>query len=382
MAEQAYHRRVLKIRAQDSPNVRRGLILKERHPNWTTAQIDEQSRLIPGILSYSEYVTRRLTWDRVRQSVGLDAEFWEGADLLLFPPDRLTRSAQAEFIHRCLCAPAEAVGIDTAEGGDKTSMAAINRWGLKELVSRKTPNTATITGEAIAFVRKHNVPWKRVAFDRGGGGKQHADRLIAQGYRGVRTVAFGESPQLEIKRGLHHLEERKDVKEEAYVYVNLRAQMYHELSQLLDPAGWVDGFPSVMESVEGLEVREFNPFSLPELTCQRVPGETEEEFAARRRRLVGQKMKANAGFALPDQDEPYAELRRQLAVMPKLTDDEGRYWMLPKQLKAGKLQSTSRDRVKTLVEIIGHSPDEADSVVVAVHALLHKGTKVPAGSLR
>jgi hypothetical protein len=371
----SYHRRVLKIRAQDSPNVRRGLILKERHPDWPLDKLDEHSRLIPGVLGYAEYVTRRATWDKVRQAVGLDAEFWEGAELLLFPPDWLTRAAKEEFTSRCRRSPAEAVGIDPAEGGDKTAMAAVNRWGLKELVSRRTPNTAAIPGEVMAFVRKHGVPWSRVAFDRGGGGKQHADRLIAQGCRGVRTVAFGESPQLELKRGLHMLEHRKEAKEEAYTYVNLRAQMYHELSLVCDPTGWIGGFPSVMESLEGLS-------RLPEEPMQPVPGETQEEFSQRCARVAGQKLKALVGFALPDQDEPYAELRRQLAVMPKLTDEEGRYWMLPKQLKSGKTQSTSKDRVKTLVEIIGHSPDEADSVVLAVHAMLHKGHQSVAGSVR
>lgn len=375
MVEQQYHRRVLKIRAQDSPNVRRGLILKERHPDWSLDKLDEQSRLVPGVLGYSEYVTRRATWDKVRQAVGLDAEFWEGAELLLFPPDWLTRAAQADFLSRCLRSPTEALGIDPAEGGDKTSMAAVNRWGLKELVSRQTPNTAAITGEVIAFVRKHGVPWSKVAFDRGGGGKQHADRLIEQGYRGVRTVAFGESPQLELKRGLYQIEHRKDMKQEAYAYVNLRAQMYHELSQLLDPAGWVDGFPDVMASIDDLG-------NLPDVPQQPLPGETEEEFVRRKARLAGQKLRANAGFAMPDQDEPYAELRRQLAVMPKLTDEEGRYWMLPKQLKTGKVQSSAKDRVKTLVEIIGHSPDESDAVVLAVHALLHKGHRSVAGSVR
>lgn len=375
MTEQTYHRRVLKIRAQDSPNVRRGLILKERHPDWPLDKLDEHSRLVPGVLGYAEYVNRRATWDKVRQSVGLDAEFWEGAELLLFPPDRLTRAAQVEFVSRCMRSPTESIGIDPAEGGDKTSMAAVNRWGLKELVSRRTPNTADITGEAIAFVRKHGVPWNRVAFDRGGGGKQHADRLIEQGYKGVRTVAFGEKPQLELKRGLHQLEHRKDTKEEAYVYLSIRAQMYHELSLLCDPAGWVDGFPDVMASIDSLG-------TFPDMPQQPLPGETEDEFTRRRARLAGQKFKVNAGFAVPDQDEPYAELRRQLAVMPKLTDEEGRYWMLPKQLKTGKVQSSARDRVKTLVEIIGHSPDESDAVVLAVHALLHKGHRSIAGAVR
>lgn len=286
--------------------------------------------ITPGVLTYGEYVKRRATWDRVRQCIGLDGLFYEGGELLLFPPLWLDRAEGADLYALCQRTATEAIGIDTAEGGDKTAMAATNRYGLKELVSRQTPDTNVIVGEAAAFAMKHNVPWTRVVFDRGGGGKEHADRMRARG-KMVRTVGFGEHPSLPIKRGLHQLEKRKDIAEEKYQYLNLRAQMYHEVSLIVDPALGDGGFP---------------------------------------------------GFCIPSERQGgpvYAELRRQLAVMPKLTDEEGRYWMLPKTRKdPDKTSQRGGMRSKTLMELLGSSPDEADALVLAVHGMTHEERRAQA----
>src|SRR6185369_12448358 len=105
-----------------------------------------------------------------------------------------------------------------------------------------------------------------VLFDRGGGGFQIANNLRSNGYN-VRTVPFGGSPTLPIRRGRQRLEQRKEVVEERYAFVNLRAQMYGELS-------------------EAVELKE-----------------------------------GNQGWGLPAQ---YRELRRQLAPLPRWYDKEGR----------------------------------------------------------
>ena len=73
----------------------------------------------------------------------------------------------------------------------------------------------------------------------------------------------------------------------------------------------------------------------------------------------------------------YEELRRQLAVMPKETDEEGRAMMPPKNRKPGQ-DETNR---KTLVELLGRSPDEADALVLAVHGMLHKPQVMKAGAM-
>jgi hypothetical protein len=106
-------------------------------------------------------------------------------------------------------------------------MAAGNRYGLKELTSRKTPDTNDIVKEAKAFMLRHNVPPEMVVFDRGGGGKQHADRLRSEGYR-VRTVAFGESLVPDPKHGITTVKHRLDQREDHYAFTNRRAEMYGE----------------------------------------------------------------------------------------------------------------------------------------------------------
>lgn len=314
-----YYRKVIQIKAEDSPNVKYGLIQRAKGITPTG------DVLIPGVLPWRDYVKRRSTWDKVLQCIGLDAEFWEGADTLLYPPDWLNR---AEAIARLLEGrprKARAIGIDPAEGGDKTAMAAVDEWGLIELVSKKTPDTSIITGEALAFMRKHGVDATNVGFDRGGGGKEHADRLRAQGYH-VRTVAFGESIVMEPKRGLRTFVERKDSYEERYAYKNRRAEMYGSLRSLLDPG------------------RELDP--------------TLEKNDPR-------------GFGLPAR---YNELRRQLAPIPLLYDGEGRMVMPPKNKK------DANDERVTLSDIIGCSPDEADALVLAIHCMLYKAPKQKAGA--
>lgn len=235
-------------------------------------------------------------------------EFIDGAGEPLFPGPWLDRAESLAVNLKGKARHAKAIGIDPAEGGDKTAMAAVDEFGLIELVSKKTPDTSVVTGECLAFMRKHNVPADRVCFDRGGGGKEHADRLRSQGYS-VRTVAFGETVAAEPRRGLVMFEERKNVREERYAYKNRRAEMYGSLRVLLDPIN-------------------------------------------------------QTGFALPSE---YTELRRQLAPIPMMYDGEGRLELPPKNKREGNR--------KTLVELIGHSPDEADALVIAVWAMQNKAQR-------
>lgn len=310
MAERFY-RRVIRIRGDDSPNVRLAQL------EISQGKEPSHRMLVPGVLPYRDYTKRRETWDKIRQCIGLDAQWYEGAEVLLFPPLWLNR---AERIHESLRGQsrrAEAIGIDPAEGGDRTAMCAIDSKGVIELISKITPDTSVITSEALAFMRKHNVPPERVAIDRGGGGKQHADRLRAQGFN-IRTVAFGETLVPDPRRGLIRIEEKKEAREEHYAYLNRRAEMYGELRLLLDPS-----------------LRE-------------------------------------QGFAIPAE---YVILRSELAPIPLMYDAEGRLRLLPKNKRSP--DSTE----KTLVELIGHSPDEADALVLAVHALSHEAKRPVAGAI-
>jgi hypothetical protein len=58
-----------------------------------------------------------------------------------------------------------------------------------------------------------------------------------------------------------------------------------------------------------------------------------------------------------------------------MRDQEGRLRMLPKS----KRDPSSKE--KTLTEIIGRSPDDADSLVLACHALLYEDVRPEAGGM-
>lgn len=317
-----YFRKIITITAEDSPNVRRARLQLAR------GMEPDNTEVVPGVLTWQEYQFRRKTWDPIRQSIGLDAKFYEGAEILLFPSLWLDSSALAARALVGRARKALGIGIDPAEGGDKTAMAAVDQYGLIELRSRRTPDTSVVCDEALAFMAQHGVPADRVIFDRGGGGKEHADLLRRRGYK-VRTVAFGEAITLDPVRRLRMLEERLDQREEHHAYVNRRAQMYGELSLLIDP-----NWPSVVADVvvEG---------------CWAIP-----------EGITG------------DPSDERSELRHQLAPIPR-EYDEGRLRLRSKSRKPGQDENDH----KTLTELIGHSPDEADAVVLAVHAMLHRESR-------
>ena len=318
-----FHRKIIHIRAVDSPNIR--LALEE----MALGREPSGEELVPGVKDYREYLNNRKLWDEQLQCIGLDAEFYKGKTVLMYPPDWRHAAVERWLELRRLRTPrqAKAVGIDTAEGGDNTSMAAVDELGVIEIVSEKTPDTNKIPGACIAFGMKHGVPAYKWFFDRGGGGKQHADRLRGMGYP-VQTVAFGEPIALEPKRGITLLETKRDVREERYAYKNRRAEMSGNFRERLDP-------------------------SLTE--CPR--------------------------WALPPSTygEPYARLHTAMAPMPLLWDEEGRMRMLPKRKKAGATKDANEP---SLEELIGFSPDEFDAVVLGLHGMLAKPLRTRAGVLR
>ena len=164
---------------------------------------------------------------------------------------------------------------------------------------------------------KYSVRPENVYFDRGGGGKQHVDRFRANGYK-VNSVGFGESVVTEKHRGMTPLTVRREQDEEKYVYKNRRAEMYGLLSIAIDP---ID--------------------------------------------LTGEKEKGKV-FALPKEllekcSPGKKSLRSQLAKIPRVYDGEGRLMLPPKS------KPSPNSKEKTLVELIGHSPDEADALVLAIY---------------
>jgi len=311
------YRKVIQITAHDSPNVLRGI-------NQAARGMDPDNKVVlPGVLTYEQYLHRRANWSEQRQCKGLDAEFWMGKEDWLFTGDWLAHAKQAALTVK-LEGPFY-LGVDPAEGGDSSSFVASCRKGVAEVLSVKTPDTNEVPKRTLAMMNKWGIAPENVVFDRGGGGQQHADRLRAAGYH-VRSVGFGEAPTIALKRSgvTTHLKEKIEAREDKVIYKNLRAQMYDEASQCLDPA---------MFGVEGYAI------------------------SAR-----------------------FTELHRQLAAMPRLYDEEGRLYLPPKRRKSHE-QEGGAGKVRTINDILGCSPDEADAYVMSVYARNHRPINRRAGAI-
>lgn len=300
-----FYAKVIRVPADRSPNVR-----------YAMAEIESGKKpsgriIVPGVKDWWEYQEDRKHLDEVNQCVRLDAQFYKGKELRLFPPTWLVHAERLARKYRGTRRKARAIGIDPAEGGDKTAICAVDDRGVIELLSCKTPDTNQIPGMVIAFGLKHKVDPSDWVFDRGGGGKQHADRLRDLGYN-VRTVAFGEAPTEPIKPSVTLYDDRIENAESRGAFVNRRAEMYGTLSQLMDPSRGIGNDNEI-------------------------------------------------GFAIPAE---YAELFKQLGPIPKLYDGEGKLRLPPKHKKDPKSKEVS------LTELIGHSPDEADALVLAVFGMM------------
>lgn len=303
------HRKVIHICGEDSPNVKRGLLEKQKGLTPSNRVV------IPGVLPWEDYVLRRETWDPARQCVGIDGKFWEGENDLLFPPQNLDR---AERLHAMYVKNGsypktrivKGVGVDPAAGGDDTSFTLVDEWGIIDKIEQKTPDTSVIEDITIKLVVRYNIDPRKFLFDSGGGGKQIVDRLRKRKFK-VRLLNFGESLALPIKRGMYEYSEKEGIREERYVYKDKRAELYGIASILLD-------------AVE------------------------------------------KGTFAIPSK---YTELRRQLSLIPRIYDSEGKLTMLPKWIKHKKSGETD------LITLLGRSPDEADSFVLAVYCMLKYGLK-------
>ena len=306
-------RKVIRIKAEDSPNVRLALaeIASGQEPSGRV--------LIPGVKQYWEYAVNRRDWDAHQQCVSLDADWYQGGDIMMYPPTWLNYSEKRARELSQYKRVAKAIGVDTGEGSAETAIAVVDELGLIELQSHKTPDTSEIPGWVLAIAREHNVPPEKIMFDRGGGGYEHACVLRKLGYN-VRTIAFGSTlvPDKKMRGVVSPLKERIKEAEVKYVYKNRRAEMYHLLRLQMNPAN-------------GL------------------------------------------GFALAAE---YHELRRQLAPVPLRYDEEGRIYLPPKNLKPG-----DNEDKETMMKLIGCSPDQSDALVLGVYGMLIKDTRLQVKSM-
>jgi hypothetical protein len=315
-----YLQKVIHIDADDSPHIARGKAL------LAIGKQPDDKVLIPGVLSWQEYQRRLEMWDEMRQCIGLHGQFYEGREVKLYPPTWLDRAAQIA----ALLEPSrkgKAMGIDAAEGGDNSVWCVADELGVIYMEARKTSDTNDIPGITIAIGKRFGVPPDRWIFDRGGGGKQHADRLRGAGYN-CSSIGFGETvndPQAWKKTNTYtpKVEVREQL-EDRYIYKNRRAELYGTLRLALDP--------SVLK----------NGFGIPKA-------------------YLDQK-RADGGPSLRD----------QLEILPLWYDKEGRLYLPPKRKDPHK-DKTDKDQVKSLTEMLdGFSPDEADALVLACFGMTFK----------
>lgn len=289
-------------------------ISADQSPNvrFAMAQIKEgvdptYQILVPGVKDYATYLENLETWDEVKQCIQLQGKFWKGGQFLLYPPSWLDLCCREGDSRSLSGRKAKAIGVDTAEGGDASVWTAVDEFGVLEQVSEKTPDTSVIPEKTLTFMYKWGCRPEQVFFDAGGGGKEHVDILRKEGHN-VQTVAFGGAPTSVDKfKRLRSKSDRIDESENRQVYLNRRAEMYDLLRQQLNPAN-------------------------------------------------------KTKFGIPSH---YRELRRQLSPIPLLYDKDGKMRMLPKN-------KTNKDsKEQTLTELLGRSPDEADSLVLAVFGMLN-----------
>ncbi len=333
-----YYRKIIHISAADTPNVRLGLA-QEAAGEIPTGEINGEP-YTKGVLTWQEYQYRRRTWDKVHQSIGLDGKFWEGGETLLYPPQWLNRAERLYLYFKGRHRIARGMGIDAGEGWANTSIYVVDEIGVIDRISQKTPNTNDVIRLTLDMMHKHKLPSDKVLFDRGGGGKQHADRLREMGYP-VRTQAFNDKPSSVDRRTRTPFKERVDVKEKKSAYLNVRAEMYGELRVLLDP---------------GIDLLDYDS----QIAWQEVSTEKQRNLSEIK------------GFALDPDDY---RLREQLAPVPFLQDGEGRMYLPPKNKK----NPNSNER--TMIDIIGYSPDEADALVLAIHAMQMASHQSKAGAI-
>lgn len=274
--------------------------------------------IIPGVKTWNHYVRDLETMDPIQQCVSLRARFYKGKELMMFPEEWLQLAIKRAKQLKGMRRKAETMGIDTGEGTANTVWTIGDKLGIIKQIGKLTPNTNEIPNETIALIERYNLDPEKVFFDRGGGGKQAADTCRERGYN-VQTVGFGESVTPPPQSGSILWDERAEINEERQTYLNRRAQMYTLLRNRLDPDG-------------------------------------ENETL----------------FAIPQECH---ELIRQLSPIPLRYDTDGKIKMIPKDRK------NPNSKELTLKDLLGCSPDEADSTVLMVYGLDQDLQPVEVGAL-
>lgn len=345
-------RKIIHISCKDSPNVR--LAEAELEKGMTPSD----TILVPGVMSYWKFKERERMWDDVKRCIQLYGRFYKGKHKLLFPPQNLNKSEALIDRLRYKRRVPRAIGCDPGEGEAETVWYVVDDWGILDEIAMQTPDTSEIFDTTLHLIKKWDIDPIDVMFDSGGQGHAHADYLARAGYP-VQTVSFGESLKPKPQVHKRSIQQQYDDRKEKGAYRNRRAMMYGYLADLLEPTldyaiGVVEDYPSpaAMRSTETGD-----PIVHPD---SRDP---------------------QPRFCIPGH---YQELRRQLSLIPKLLDGEGKLWLPSKSKKdeASNVSSTSSTKQhKTLTELIGCSPDRADALVVAVYCRDFGRERIRAGAV-
>jgi hypothetical protein len=330
-----YHQRVIHISADDSPNIQLAKIQIEQGRKPTGEMV------VPGVKGWDDYQKNLATWDEEQICVGLEGRFYEGDTIKMYPPGWLVGSGElAATLDKVMPnrVPTH-LAVDSAEGGDNTTFAAGDKLGMVLLRIKKTPDTSYVVDETIDLIDLYGIDEDNVMFDRGGGGQEHVDRLRRLGYN-VRSVAFGEAATSADRfKRFKSKQDRIEAEENRTVYFNRRAEMYGLLRKHLNP---VNEDPTNHISSGGLtrlDNTSIMRYAIPASLLDKPTGQ-------------GRKT-----------------LRDQLDGIPLKRDSEGRLKLPPKK----KRTATSTE--ESLEDIIGHSPDEADAIVMLNYVTFYKPSR-------
>lgn len=266
--------------------------------------------IVPGILSWVEYEKRRATWDEVRQCVSLDARFYKGSRELMFPKDWLDR---AESIALDLLLNHKEERRARAIGCDPAEGGDSSCWSVVDELGLLEQVSMKTPNTTDVYHKSVELIEKyeldpRFMMFDTGGGGKQHADRLREAGYPVRTVAFGEAASL--------IDRFKKYKSKTYKTDEVE-QKY--------------AFKNKRAELYGLLMQILDPIE--------------------------------RGFGIPAK---YVELRRQLGPIPKLYDKEGRLVMLSKN------KNTENSREATLKDLLGCSPDEADSLVIAVYSMLNE----------
>lgn len=309
-------RKVIPIDGDDSPNVQAARLAISRGKPIPLP-------ILPGLLSWEWMQRRELIWDEETIERRLHGRFYEGAQSMLVPFDWLDHAMDASRWQELKKTErrAEAMGVDVAQGGGDRNVWTVidNRGIIRQVVSEE--GDAVVTAErTMALMREYGLSAGQVAMDSGGGGKEICD-MLRHGIRNsasgqienapVRVVAFGERPGAD-DSGRGKTRRKRTAwsdTDPAKAYYNRRAEMYGNLRAMLNPV-----------QPNGGESFMFGPDAW--------------------------------------------ELRKELAPIPLMYDEEGRMRLPPKDERPGAVRNAI-----SVKKLIGCSPDRSDSLVLAIHAL-------------